>query len=147
MREKTHANPISPPDSREYAGPPKAVPMHLSRLLCLASLGVLAFLPVGAAAQGLTATIVGSVKDSEGGVVRVTSPALIGSERQTVSDGRGQWRLPVLPPGSYVLAIEMASKFAPHRETIALGAGETVVRAVVLQLPGVVESVTVDGTR
>src|SRR5687767_9484317 len=116
MREKTHANPISPPDSREYAGPPKAVPMHLSRLLCLASLGVLAFLPVGAAAQGLTATIVGSVKDSEGGalagaVVRVTSPALIGSERQTVSDGRGQWRLPVLPPGSYVLAIEMASKF------------------------------------
>ena len=62
------------------------------------------------------------VKDAQGGVlpgavVRVTSPALMSGEERTTSNDKGQWRFPVLPPGRYVLTVELAPKFAPyHRE-------------------------------
>src|SRR5947207_15757595 len=78
-------------------------------------------LPVWANAQGLTGTLVGSVKDANGGAipgatVRVASAALIGGERQTATSDRGQWRFPVLPPGAYTLTVDAAPRFAAHRE-------------------------------
>jgi carboxypeptidase family protein len=86
----------------------------------VALLGLLAFLPIDTRAQGLTGTLVGTVRDMDGGVlpgavVRVTSPALMGGERQTVSSDRGQWRLPVLPPGQYALIVELAPRFTAHQ--------------------------------
>jgi hypothetical protein len=125
--------------------------MALNRRLSLAVLAALAFLPVDANAQGLTGALIGTVKDADGGVipgalVRVTSPALIGGARQTVSSDRGQWRLPLLPPGEYVLTVDLSPKFAVHRQdAIRLGGGETIELSVVLRVAGVVESVTVQG--
>ena len=62
--------------------------MHVVRRLLIALLVAVAFFPIPARAQGLTGTLVGVVKDQDGGVVpgalvRITSPALIGGERQT----------------------------------------------------------------
>jgi hypothetical protein len=107
--------------------------------------------PVDASAQGLTGALVGIVKDAEGGVipgarVRVVSPALIGGERQTTSSDRGQWRLQVLPPGEYVLNVELAPRFAVYQQdAIRVGGGETIELMVVLQLAGIAESVVVQG--
>jgi hypothetical protein len=125
--------------------------MHVVRRLLIALLVAVALFPIPAHAQGLTGTLVGVVKDQDGGVVpgalvRITSPALIGGERQTTSSEKGQWRLQVLPPGDYVLIVETTPRFAVYRdERITIGAGETVERTAVLQLAGITESIVVRG--
>jgi TonB dependent receptor-like, beta-barrel/Carboxypeptidase regulatory-like domain len=103
-----------------------------------------------AAAQGLTGALIGSVKDEQGSVlpgavVRVTSPALIRRQLTMATNGKGQLRFPVLAPGSYTLDIEAVGFAKYHEEDIAIGAGATIERTVVLRLAGIVESVTVQG--
>jgi hypothetical protein len=118
----------------------------------LAAVGFLAFVPIQTNAQSLTGTLVGTVKDSQGGVlptavVRLTSPALMSGEERTTSNDKGQWRFPVLPPGQYVLTVELPPEFAASRMAeFKVGAGETLDLAVVLQLAGVTETVTVDAS-
>src|SRR5262245_32158162 len=105
-----------------------------------------------AAAQTLTGTLSGTVKDEQGGVlagaiVRLTSPALMTGTLQTTSSDKGQWRFPVLPPGEYTLTVELSSKFKPFKEEgIRVGAGEILERQVALPLAGVAETVTVAAT-
>jgi hypothetical protein len=119
------------------------------RLPVMVVVVAVALLPAVTSGQGLTGTLMGTVHDSNGGVipgamVRVTSPALISGERQTISSDRGQWRLPALPPGTYVLTVEFPPKFAVHREpAIEVGAGETVTRDATLTPAGIAESITV----
>ena len=108
-------------------------------------------LPRMADAQGLTGSLVGTVKDEQGAVVpgalvRLTSSALIGGPAMTTTNERGQLRFPVLPPGSYGLDIELTG-FAPyHEEDIYIGAGATLSRTVVLKLAGTAESIVVEGS-
>jgi hypothetical protein len=66
---------------------------------------------VAAAAQPLAGTLIGTVKDAQGGVlpgvvVRVSSPALIGGSQTVRTNEKGQLRFPALTPGEYVLDIE-----------------------------------------
>ena len=102
-------------------------------------------------AQSLTGALIGTVKDAQGGVlpgalVRLSSPALIGGERTVTSDPRGRIWVPVLPPGDYVLEIELQG-FAKYREAaFRIGAGATIVRTAVMKLAGVAESLVVEGT-
>ena len=125
-----------------------ATPPTVARGCCLA---VCVLLPRVAAAQDLTGALVGTVKDEQGAVlpgalVRVTSPALIGGPATMTTNERGQLRFPLLPPGSYVLDIELQG-FAPyHEEDIRIGAGATLERTVVLKLAGVAESIVVEGS-
>ena len=108
-------------------------------------------LPRMAGAQGLTGALVGTVKDEQGAVlrgalVRVRSGALIGGPATATTNERGQLRFPVLPPGSYVVDIELQG-FAPyHEEDLYIGAGATLSRTVVLKLAGVSESIVVEGS-
>ena len=108
-------------------------------------------LPRTADAQGLTGALVGTVKDEQGGVlpgalVRVTSAALIGGPATTTTNEKGQLRFPVLPPGPYVLDIELTG-FAPyHEEDLPIGAGATLERTAILKLTGVAESIVVQGS-
>src|SRR5437016_27406 len=119
----------------------------VSALLAVAAL----LLPRTAGAQGLTGALVGTVKDEQGAVlpgalVRVTSPALIGGPTTTTTNERGQLRFPVLPPGPYMLEIELQG-FATYREEdVRIGAGATLERTAVLKLAGVAESITVEGS-
>ena len=125
--------------------------MDVSRRLSATLLVGFVFLPFQANAQGLTGALVGTVKDANGGVikdamVRLTSPALIGGERQTTSSDRGYWRLPILPPGEYALTVDLAPRFDVYQhDSIRLGAGETIDLTVVLRVAGIAESVTVQG--
>ena len=117
----------------------------------LTILALLVFLPLPAAAQGLTGSLVGTVADPQGAVlpattVRVASPALIGGELRTTTSERGQWRFPVLPPGTYTLTVERPD-FETYREgAIGIGAGATLERAVVLGLAGVTQALTVEAS-
>ena len=116
----------------------------------LVLLSVLALLPVRAAAQELTGSLAGTVKDPQGGllsgaVVRVTSPALIEGGQQTTTNQKGYWRFPSLAPGTYVLTVAMAPGFQDFKvEGIRVGPGTSFERDVVLQLAGFTNSVTVD---
>jgi hypothetical protein len=102
------------------------------------------------AGQGLTGTLIGTVKDSQGGVlqgarVRLNSPALIGGPSTLTTNAQGQLRFHALPPGAYVLEIEMTG-FSTYREDgIIVGAGATIERTAVLKLAGLSESVAVEG--
>ena len=119
-------------------------------VVALAAFFFLALCPIDTGAQSLTGALVGTVKDSQGGVlpaavVRVTSEALMRGEERTTSNDKGQWRFPVLPPGQYLVTVELPPKFAAYRNAgLSVGAGETIELAVVLQLAGVAETVTVD---
>lgn len=77
--------------------------------------------------------------------MRVSSPALIGGELTTTTNERGQLRFPSLPPGAYVLEVELQG-FSAYREAdIRLGGGATIERSPILTPSGVAESVVVDG--
>jgi hypothetical protein len=103
-----------------------------------------------ASAQGLTGALFGTVKDGQGAVlsgatVRVTSPSLLGGTETITTNDHGQWRFPVLSPGSYTLRVELAG-FAPFvEEGISLGAGATLSRTVELSIAGVSDSIVVEG--
>jgi TonB-dependent receptor-like protein/carboxypeptidase family protein len=106
--------------------------------------------PLIAVAQGLTGAIIGTVKDAQGGVlpgavVRVSSPALIGGPAALTTNEKGQLRFPTLPPGSYVLDIELAGFSSYHEEDISIGAGSTIERTAVLKVGGLAESIVVEG--
>src|SRR5262245_61159116 len=69
-------------------------------------------LPPVANAQGLTGTLIGTVRDEQGaaipgGQVRATSSALIGGPRDVRTNEAGQFRFSNLTPGSYRLDIEV----------------------------------------
>jgi TonB dependent receptor-like, beta-barrel/Carboxypeptidase regulatory-like domain len=106
--------------------------------------------PGAAAGQGLTGALIGTVTDAQSGVlpgaiVRVTSGALIGGATTQATNEKGQLRFLTLAPGAYALDIELPGFARFHEEDIAIGAGATIERTVVLQLAGVAESVVVEG--
>ena len=120
------------------------------RLVLAAAAGAV-LLPVLIAAQELTGSLIGTVKDAQGGVLkdavaRVSSPALIGGPITLKTNEKGQLRFPVLPPGSYSLDVQVEG-FAPYHEAaIPIGVNATIERTVTLNLAGVAESVVVQGS-
>ena len=116
------------------------------------AIAVVSFLLLASTAgsQGLTSVLFGTVNDAQGtplsgATVRVDSPAVIGGPLAAKTDERGQWRFPALPPGPYVLEIEL-SGFNKSRETdIRLDAGGTIERTTILSVAGVTESIVVEG--
>src|SRR5688572_4944946 len=102
-------------------------------------------LQVHASAQPSTGALFGTLKGPDGAVltgavVRVASPSVIGGTLVTVTDARGRLRFPALPPGVYVLDIEMQGFARHHEEDIRIGVGATLERTIVLPLAGVEES-------
>ena len=107
-------------------------------------------LPGMAGAQALTGALIGTVKDDQGGIlqgaaVRVSSPGLIGGVETLTTNEKGQLRFLALPPGLYVLNIEMQGFTPLHEVNLRIGAGATVERTVVLKVAGVAESIVVEG--
>jgi len=117
-------------------------------LTILAALCVL--LPQTAAAQGLTGTLIGTVKDEQGGVLpgaltTISSPALIGGPQTGAATENGQVRFQALPPGHYLVEVSMPG-FASYREDdVPIGAGATLERNVVLRIAGLTEAIEVAG--
>src|SRR5215216_5921105 len=89
------------------------------------------------AAQGLTGTLIGTVKDAQhavvsGAIVRVSSPALMDGQETVVTNEKGQLRFPALPPGRYVLDIEVKGFKTYHEIDVLIRAGATIERTVIL---------------
>ena len=102
-------------------------------------------------AQVLSGSLVGTVKDEHGAVlrgalVRVSSPALIGGPATMTTNERGQLRFPILPPGTYALDIELPGFATYHEVDVTIGVGATLERTVVLTVAGIAESVVVEGS-
>ena len=98
----------------------------------------------------MTGALIGTVRDAQGGVlpgamVRVSSPVLIGGPAIQTTNERGQLRFPALPPGAYVLDIELEGFAALHVEDIRIGPGATIEVTEVMTLAGVAQSVVVEG--
>ena len=79
-------------------------------------------------AQGLTGTLIGTVKDEQGAVltgarVTIRSGALIGGSASLTTNERGQLRFPALPPGLYSLVIEMPGLATLQEDDLLIGAG------------------------
>src|SRR5437867_6817420 len=128
---------------------PSAPEIQRSFIVVLVAACVL--LPRVAAAEGLTGTLIGTVRDEQravvpGGQVRITSEALIGGPRDMTADQAGQFRFPNLTPGSYTLDIELPGFASYHEQDIRIGASATLERTVVLKVAGLVESIVVEGS-
>ena len=122
----------------------------MRRVLLLLAVSCLA-LSASALAQGLTGSLIGTVKDDQGGilpgaVVRVTSAALIGGAATGTTNDKGQFRFPTLPPGKYALQIEQPGFATYHEGDIRIGGGATIERTAVLSVAGVAESIAVEAT-
>ncbi len=108
--------------------------------------------PAATAAQALTGSLTGTVRDEQGGViagaeVRASSPSLIGGVARWTTDARGQFRFPALTPGWYTLEIRML-KFEPYRETdIRIALDAAIETNPVLKLASLTTTVTVAGSR
>jgi hypothetical protein len=122
--------------------------MH--RCLARCVLAALVLQPRPAVAQGVTGALIGTVSDDQrsvlpGAIVRVSSPALIGGPATQRTNEKGQLRFPALPPGLYVLDIELQGFATYHEGDIRIGVGATIERTAVLRLAGVEESIVVQG--
>ena len=116
-------------------------------LLRLFILAGVVLLPSLAAAQ---ATLTGTVRDSEGGVlpgatVEVSSPALIDKVRTAITDGTGQWRVVDLRAGSYTIVASLPGFNTFRREGVELSGSQTITIPIELRVGGIQESITVTG--
>jgi len=112
---------------------------------------ILSLSPATALAQGAsTATIAGVVRDSSGAVlpgvtIEAASPALIEKIRTTVTDDRGQYRLPELRPGMYSVTFSLAGFSTIKREGLELRTNFTAQVDVELKVSDIQETITVSG--
>jgi hypothetical protein len=118
----------------------------------LAVAGALYLAPAPAQAQGSTVgNINGQVTDTSGKVlpgvsVEAASPALIERVRSTTTDEQGQYRLPELRPGVYVLTFTMPGFSTLKRDGIEMRTSFTAQIDVQLTIGQVQETVTVSGS-
>lgn len=121
-----------------------------SRLrVLLAFIAVLALMTGVAAAQGRAeGSIAGQVTDATGailpGVAIIATNTATGFVRDAVSDGDGNFRLPALPPGSYVVEATL-SGFSSFKRTITVSVGSESRVAIPLAVGNLQESVTITG--
>jgi hypothetical protein len=125
--------------------------MRCSRILRLFLLCVLAgSSPAVAQTVGATTgTIIGAITDESGGAlpgvtITITGPAQMGV-RAVVSDDRGGYRFPSLPPGEYLLLYELAGFQTTVRDGIQVPVGFTATVNVRLGVATLRETVIVSG--
>ncbi len=98
--------------------------------------------------QILTGNLVGTAVDETSGVlpgasVTISSPALPSGPSATVTDEKGRFRFPALPPGVYRLSVELSGFRSYSEEGLRLSLGATLEREVTLALASVAETVNV----
>ncbi len=121
----------------------------LPRFLAIALVITFMAVPRHAGAQVLEGTLYGIVQDSSGAIlpgvtVTVTHQGTT-LTRETVSDSRGEFALPALPPGQYTIKIELSGFKTYENRGLTLSAGQTVRQTFALEVGTVAETVTVAG--
>ncbi len=121
------------------------------RIFIAASLALLVALGVAsqAAAQSTTTgSIRGTVTDSEGGVlpgatVTATSDALVAGRLTAVTDQRGLYRFPALPPGIYVIEVTLPGFRTVRQENVRVTITQTLNVDLQMAVATVAEEITV----
>jgi outer membrane receptor protein involved in Fe transport len=118
-----------------------------SRALAVIVFAVLFLSPATARAQLTTGTLYGVVQDTSGAIlpgvtVTVTHQGTT-LTRETVSDARGEFALPALPPGAYTIRIELSGFKTYENKALTLSAGQTVRQTFALEVGALAETVTV----
>jgi len=120
--------------------------MNLRTRLAIIAAALVA-LCVGLLSADTAGKILGTVKDQTGNVIPHAAAALTnkatGVTQKTETDDRGAFAFPVVPVGTYDLAVNI-DNFRPYKQRdIAVDLGSAVQLEVRLELAGVSESVTV----
>ena len=121
----------------------------LPRVLAVAFLVPVVFLLSSSAARGqvTTATLYGVVQDGSGGILPGVAVVVTHQgttlTRETVSDARGEFALPALPPGAYTIRIELSGFKTYENRALSLSAGQTVRQTFALEVGTLAETVTV----
>ena len=106
-------------------------------------------LSVGVArSQDTTATILGTLTDTSGGVlpgVSITIKHVETSQTRTAtSDAGGRYRVPLLPPGRYELAAQLSGFQTVVRSGVTVTVGQEALVNIQMSLGNLTESITVD---
>src|SRR5215831_2175453 len=107
--------------------------------------------PRAAAAQGVTATVSGTVKDAQGGVIPGATVILISESKKTqsapvVTNSTGDFVFPNVAADTYTIQVEMPSFKTLRRSGVVVSPGSTItVGAVAIEVGGTSEVVTVKG--
>jgi outer membrane receptor protein involved in Fe transport len=117
---------------------------------CLATLFLALACAAPAAAQ-VTGSIAGTVKDASGAVlpgatVTVTGPALQRDKVTAVSASDGTYRVPLLPPGIYNVAVELEGFRPVTRQHVEVAINQQTTVDLALGLASLSEAVSVTGT-
>jgi len=101
-------------------------------------------------AQSETGSITGAIADASGAIVpgvtvTLTSPALIGGPRTTVTTDLGNYRFMALPPGTYDLKFELSGFQTINRQGIRMTANFVARVDVTMSVQALAETVTVAG--
>jgi hypothetical protein len=120
------------------------------RSLTLLALALAVLVPVVSSAQVTTGVLMGAVRDESGAVlpgatVSITSPALIGGPKETVTSETGVFRFPGLSPGIYTMSIAMPGFGNYNEEGLRVVVGGTIEKNIVLHVASVSETITVTG--
>jgi hypothetical protein len=103
-----------------------------------------------AGGQVITGTIIGTALDETGAVIpgataTLTSDAMPGGPRTGLTNDKGQFRFPNLPPGTYTLEIALPGFNTYRIDTLRVTVGGTLEVSANLGMAAVEETVTVTG--
>src|SRR6476660_3547916 len=92
-----------------------------------------------------TATLSGTVTDSSGGVITGAAVNLESTvqqfRRQTITDSRGEYVIPAIPPGNYRLVVQANGFSEETRTEIPLGSGQASTLNITLNVAGATQQV------
>jgi hypothetical protein len=123
----------------------------LRRLRVLVALVGLALLcglaPPPAAAQAVSGTILGFVKDATGAVVPGATVTLVnagtGYSRSVVTDASGEYTAPLIPTGTYTISAELTGFKKASKTNVLLGVDQKVRMDLTLELGAMTEVVEI----
>jgi Carboxypeptidase regulatory-like domain len=102
------------------------------------------------AQSNISGSIQGTVKDKQGGVlpgvtVTVLSDVLVARKATTVTDERGVYRFPSLPPGMYAIEADLSGFVKTRAENVVVNLARSLVIDITLPQAKVNEEVSVTG--
>jgi len=99
-----------------------------------------------ASSQEQRGAIEGTVKDAQGGVApgaTVTARSAVGQSFEAITDTKGTYRFPALPPGRYEIQAALTGFSAARVENVNIALGQLLAVHLTLALAGVSETVQV----
>jgi hypothetical protein len=119
------------------------------RILTVAAVLPLVLLPTRLAAQAVSGTVLGFVKDPSGAAV-ASAPVVVtgvdtGVSRTVQTNAGGEYQAPSLPPGVYSVSVEMRGFKKTTISNLQLGVDQKLRVDVALEVGAVSETVQVEG--